>query len=88
MAQSKKYDYLVKQDDTGWNTEILRRASSKKTVVSKCQGGFVTEADAHAWGQNEIKLFLHNININRQKKRLRKQHDSGQEVTHSNAEEI
>ncbi len=58
MAKSKKYDYRVVQDKSGWTAEIIRRASSKKTVVSKSQSGFTTESDAQEWGQNELKSFL------------------------------
>ncbi len=58
MAKTKKYDYRVVQDDTGWTTEITRKISSKKTGVSKSQSGFATEADAEEWGKKELKLFL------------------------------
>ena len=55
---AKKYDYRVEQDKSGWTAEIVRRASSKKTVVSKRQDGFATESHAQAWGQSELKSFL------------------------------
>ena len=70
MAKSKKYDYRVVQDKSGWTAEIVRRASSKKTVVSKSQGGFTTESDAQEWGQNELKSFLENQD-KRNKRRAR-----------------
>lgn len=58
MANSKKYDYRIVQDDENWTAEITRRASSKKTVVSKSQGGFSSEPDAKAWAENELVTFL------------------------------
>ena len=61
MAKGKKYDYRAVENSGFWTAEIIRRASSKKTVVSKSQSGFTTESDAQEWGQNELKLFLQNL---------------------------
>ncbi len=69
MTQSKKYEYRVVQDNDCWAAEIIRRVTSKKTVVSKAQSGFATEAEAQEWGQSEVKSFIHNLNISEQKKR-------------------
>ncbi|MFT6625506.1 MAG: hypothetical protein ACJAZI_001594 [Cycloclasticus sp.] len=55
--QSKKYDFRTTQDKDTWNAEILRRASVEKTVVSKTQTGFKTEAEAKAWAEQELVLF-------------------------------
>ena len=72
MTQSKKYDYRVLQNNTFWTTEIIRRASSKTSIVTKSQSGFTTEAEAQAWGQNEVKTLLQNHNLNQQNKRREK----------------
>ena len=72
MTQSKKYTYRVVQDDTGWTTEIIRRASSKKSIVTKKQGGFATESAAQEWGQTEVKAFLKNLNVREMEKRRAK----------------
>jgi hypothetical protein len=77
MVQSKKYDYRVSKDDAGWNTQIIRRVSSKKTLVTKSQGGFSSEAEAQAWGQDEVKTFLRNLNLNEQKKRRDRKNEQG-----------
>ena len=61
MTNSKKFDYRVVQDNTCWTAEIVRRVTSKKTVVSKSQGEFTLESDAHEWGQKELKSFLQNL---------------------------
>lgn len=58
MAKGKKYDYRVVENKGTWSAEIIRRASSKKTVVSKSQDGFATESEAQTWGKDELKLFL------------------------------
>ncbi|PHS73199.1 MAG: pressure-regulated protein [Cycloclasticus sp.] len=57
MAISKKYDYRTTQQKDTWNAEIIRRASSKKTIVSKTQDGFKTEADANEWAEKELVAF-------------------------------
>ena len=57
MEKTKKYDIRVSQHESLWTAEIIRRASSKKTVVSKNQGGFSTELEAKEWGQNELINF-------------------------------
>ncbi|MCF6337803.1 MAG: DUF3622 domain-containing protein [Gammaproteobacteria bacterium] len=61
MTTNKKYDYRAVQGKTHWIAEITRRATSKKTVVSKSQDGFATEADAKAWGEKELASFLENL---------------------------
>ncbi|NOX92580.1 MAG: DUF3622 domain-containing protein [Gammaproteobacteria bacterium] len=61
MTTNKKYDYRVTQEKTDWIAEITRRVTSKKTTVSKSQNGFATEADAKAWGEKELALFLENL---------------------------
>ncbi len=60
MAKGKKYDYRVAQasDNSAWSAEIIRQVTSKKTMTSKSQDGFATEAEAVEWGQAELKLFM------------------------------
>ncbi len=57
MAKGKKYTYRVVQDGANWTAEIVRRMTSKKTVVSKSQGGFATESEAQEWGNKELAVF-------------------------------
>jgi len=61
MAKGKKYDYRIVQDKKTWTAEIVRQATTKKTVVSKSQDGFATEADAKEWGEKELKVFMENL---------------------------
>ncbi len=58
MEKNTKYDFRTVEKNGSWRTEIVRRASSKKSVVSKSQEGFATESDANAWGESELKSFL------------------------------
>lgn len=60
MSKGKKYDYRVAKNRKHWKVEIIRRATSSKTVVSKRQTGFATEAEATEWAEKELKLFLDN----------------------------
>jgi len=61
MTTNKKYDYRAIQKKAGWTTEITRRVTSKRTVISKSQDGFATEAEAEAWGKKELVLFSENL---------------------------
>lgn len=58
MPKSRKYDIRVTQTEAGWTGEIIRRASAKKSVVSKTQDGFATQEEAQAWADKEMVVFL------------------------------
>jgi len=72
MSQSKKYTFQLKQGDSGWSVEILRRASSKKNIITKSQGGFATETEAQAWGENEVQTLIKKTNLSESQKRRAK----------------
>jgi len=74
MMKSKQYDIRIVQDDTGWVAELIRRVTTKKTVVTKSQGGFTTESDAQAWGEGEVKAFTQKRRLNKGNKRQSKEH--------------
>lgn len=75
MANSKKYSFQIKQDRSSWSAKIIRRVSSQKTVVSKRQGGFDSEAEAQAWGEKELTTFLENLSA-RNKRRSKPRTES------------
>lgn len=75
MANSKKYTFQVKEDRSSWSAKIIRRVSSQKTVVSKRQGGFSSEADAKAWAEKEIVSFFENLSA-RNKRRSKPRTES------------
>ncbi|MDO8271578.1 MAG: DUF3622 domain-containing protein [Gammaproteobacteria bacterium] len=83
MAASKKYESRViasvasegvaQQGVTKeWSAEIIRRATATKTVVSKAQGGFTTEAEAQTWAERELAVFLELNERNKIKSRNKK----------------
>ncbi|MGZ9899313.1 DUF3622 domain-containing protein [Shewanella gaetbuli] len=58
MSQNKKYAFRVFQVENTWKTEITRRMTATKTIVSKSHDGFATEAEATAWGEEALQGFL------------------------------
>ncbi len=70
MAKGKKYDFNLVLVDGSWTAEIVRKITSKKTVVSKSQAGFASEAEAQVWAETELKGFLQN-QIERNERRVR-----------------
>ncbi|MDH5471359.1 MAG: DUF3622 domain-containing protein [Gammaproteobacteria bacterium] len=77
MARSKKYVYQLVQENDAWAVEIIRRVTSKKTVLTKRQDGFVTEDEAEAWGKNEVKMLIKTHNLNERNKRRAKEESKG-----------
>lgn len=78
MAASKKYESRVIESVVAegaakeWSAEITRRATAKKTVVSKAQAGFTSEAEAQSWAENELAVFLELNERNKIKSRNKK----------------
>lgn len=72
MAKSKKYGFLIEQDNNGWTAVITRRVTSRTTVVSKTQSDFASEAEAQAWAESEVANFLKKLNSNELEKRRAK----------------
>ncbi|MDG3087307.1 DUF3622 domain-containing protein [Vibrio hannami] len=58
MSNSKKFSYKVVEKRSGWAAEIIRQVSARRTVVSKRQMGFETEAEAIAWAEKELPAFI------------------------------
>ncbi len=68
---SKKYQSEVVEENGQWLARINRRLSSRKSTVSKEQGGFKSEAEAQAWADEALSEF-----INTQKTANSRQGDS------------
>jgi len=77
MAKSKKYVCRVVQDNDSWTAEVVRRVTSKKSVVTKSQQGFATDDEAQAWGLNEVKVLVKTANLNERNKRRAKEEHKG-----------
>tara|TARA_R110002167_G_scaffold89012_10_gene240153 strand:- start:31787 stop:32008 length:222 start_codon:yes stop_codon:yes gene_type:complete len=73
MSTNKRYNSQVSKDETSglWRAEILRRASSKRNVVSKTQDGFATEEEAHKWAEAELVEFLALNERNKRKSKIK-----------------
>ncbi|MDO3381071.1 DUF3622 domain-containing protein [Gilvimarinus algae] len=61
MATGKKYDYRIIESNGRWRAELTRRATARKTLVSKAQDGFASEEEASVWAQAELKALLANV---------------------------
>lgn len=72
MAKSKKYTCRIAQDNDVWTAEVVRRVTSKKSIVTKSQAGFATDDEAEAWGQAEVKTLVKTTNLNERNKRRAK----------------
>lgn len=73
MSTNKRYNSQVSKDETSglWRAEILRRASSKRNVVSKTQDGFATEQEANKWAEAELVEFLALNERNKRKSKIK-----------------
>lgn len=80
MSKGKKYDYRILKNRKDWKVEIVRQATSSKTVVSKRQTGFATEAEAKEWAETELKSFIENLaEKNKRHAKLRELRDEKEE---------
>ena len=52
-----KFDYRIVEKRNAWAAEITRQVTSRRTVVSKRQLGFESEAEAVEWAQKELVEF-------------------------------
>ena len=85
MTKGKKYDFNLVLVDGSWTAEIVRKITSKKTVVSKSQAGFASEAEAQVWADTELKGFLQN-QIDRNARRIRLVAESVEEIVEESDE--
>ncbi|OEF25143.1 DUF3622 domain-containing protein [Vibrio rumoiensis] len=65
---SKKYDFQLIEKRNGWAAEIIRQITSRRTIVSKRQLGFTTEAEAKEWAEKEL-IEFQKIQTERNKRR-------------------
>lgn len=61
MLKSKKYDLRVLEVEGSWTGQITRRMTARKTVVSKQQAGFASEAEAQDWAEQTLQSFLEGL---------------------------
>ncbi|EHA1125898.1 DUF3622 domain-containing protein [Vibrio navarrensis] len=77
MSKNKKFAIRVTEKREGWAAEITRQVTSRKTVVSKRQMGFESEALAQAWAEKELAEFVQNQVVrNERKSQMRKEREA------------
>lgn len=55
---SKKYQSEILQDGDSWTARITRQVTSRKSLVSKQQEAFTSEAEAQAWVETNMAEFI------------------------------
>ncbi|MBF4335121.1 DUF3622 domain-containing protein [Vibrio anguillarum] len=60
MSESKKFTIKVTEKRNGWAAEIVRQVTSRRSIVSKREMGFESEAQAQAWAEKELSGFIEN----------------------------
>jgi hypothetical protein len=55
---SKKYQSEILQEGDHWTARITRQITSRKSLVSKQQEGFTSEAEAQAWVDTNMAEFI------------------------------
>ena len=54
MPSNKKYDFIVEPSGSKWVAKVTRKASSKKTVISKQKDGFKSQEEAQSWAESTL----------------------------------
>ncbi|ABO22477.1 DUF3622 domain-containing protein [Shewanella loihica] len=68
MTQNKKYGLRVSEAEGSWTAEVTRRMTARKTVVTKAQTGFASEAEATAWGEETLKGIVDNLMLRNERR--------------------
>lgn len=76
MSKIKKYSFTVEQHDDTWRAKIVRQVTSKKTVVSKMQEGFSSEADANDWAEKQLAEFTSTLSASNKRHSEQRKSDS------------
>ena len=68
MTQQKKYGLRVIEAEGTWTAQVTRRMTARKTVVSKSQKGFATEAEANEWGNKALQQIVENLMVRNERR--------------------
>jgi len=55
---SKKYQSEILQEGDNWTARITRQVTSRKSLISKQQDGFNSEAEASVWAAAALADFI------------------------------
>jgi len=56
--RKKKYQSEILQEGDRWTARITRQITSRKSIVSKQQGEFMSETEAQEWVQTNLAKFV------------------------------
>jgi hypothetical protein len=68
MTQQKKYGLRVIEAEGTWTAQVTRRMTARKTVVSKSQAGFASEAEASEWGNKALQEIVENLMVRNERR--------------------
>ncbi|BDU38163.1 DUF3622 domain-containing protein [Vibrio nigripulchritudo] len=60
MSKNRKFAIRVSEKRKGWTAEITRQVTSRRTMVSKRESGFESEAQAQDWAEKTLAEFVEN----------------------------
>lgn len=75
MASGKKYDIRIAQSGDTWLAQITRQVTSKKTTVSKQQGGFESEQAAQEWAEQALTDFVATLKLRNKRHGVQRKED-------------
>ena len=61
MPSNKKYDFIVEQNDSKWAAKITRKASSKKTIITKQKDDFHSQEEAQSWAESALEELTNTL---------------------------
>ncbi len=54
----KKYQSEIRREGNCWTARITRQITSRKSIVSKQQNGFINEMEAQEWASTNLTKFI------------------------------
>ena len=61
MPTNKKYDFVIEQNGSKWVAKITRKASSKKTIITKQEDGFKSKEEAQSWAESTLEELTNTL---------------------------
>ena len=58
MSKAQKYEFRLLHEGDVWSVEIVRRVTSKKSMVSVRKTDFATATEAQDWGKAEVDMLM------------------------------
>ncbi|PFG46159.1 uncharacterized protein DUF3622 [Vibrio sp. ES.051] len=80
MSKNPKFAIRITEKRNGWSAEITRQVTSRKTVVSKRETGFDSEAKAQAWAEKELAEFIQNQVVRNERKAVQRQEREAEQL--------